>query len=163
MQRTAQGSPGSPTAQSGPTLTVRATPTPPIRRGSVICASTTRGLSTTPERGKSIDERFAAQPQDRMARYQHIEVHRVEAVRGSVGEPADVPRRDCLAHPLDEPAAILGRANVAQPAQARPRQPTKPWIAHAEESGPRDALGIVPRDALPHFGERHRLEINHRG
>ena len=75
-----------------------------------------------------------------MARDQDIEVHRVEAVRRSAGEPADVPRRDCLTHPLDESAAILGRANVAQAAQAGPRQPTKPWIAHTEESGPRECF-----------------------
>jgi len=51
-----------------------------------------------------------------MARHQDIEVHRVEAMRGSVCEPADIPRRDRLGHPLDEPVAIVGRAKVPQAA-----------------------------------------------
>src|SRR5258708_1948748 len=95
-----------------------------------------------------------------MARQQDIEVHRVEAVRGSVCEPADVPRRDGLGHPLDEPAAIVGRANVAQTSQAGPRQPTKPWIADAEEPRPRGGFGRT--DTLMNLGERYGCKVNHR-
>src|SRR5260370_27119165 len=95
-----------------------------------------------------------------MACYQDIEVHRVEAVRGRVGEAADIPGRDGLAHPLDEPAAIVGRANVAQAAQAGPWQPTKPWIAHTEESGPREVS--VLQHSLADLCKGDSGKINHR-
>src|SRR6266487_6819726 len=95
-----------------------------------------------------------------MARDQDIEVHRVEAVRGSGGEPADVPRRDGLAHPLDEHAAVLGRANVAQASQAGARHAAEARITDAEESRPRGGFGRT--DALTNLGERYRCKVNHR-
>src|SRR2546429_8694069 len=82
-----------------------ATRIPRIRRGSATCASTTRGSSSSPaspEGGKSADERLAAHAQDPVALDEHIEVHRVEAVSGGVGETAGLPRRERGPHPINE-------------------------------------------------------------
>src|SRR5882724_10375865 len=112
-----------------------------IPRGSVTCASTTRessSLRTTPECGKSVDQRLPAHAQDPVALYEHIEVHRVKAVSGGVREAADVTRRDGVGHPINEGPPIGGRANMPQAAQTGPRQSTKLRIAHAEEPRPRE-------------------------
>ena len=75
-----------------------------------------------------------------MAPDEDIEVHRVEAVSGGVGEPADVPWRDRPAHPLNEAPPLSGRADVPEPAETGARQPAELRIAHAEESRPRVVL-----------------------
>src|SRR6266550_8406354 len=98
-----------------------ATRIPRIRRGSATCASTTRGSSSAPappKGGKSADERLAAHAQDPMALDEDVEVHRIEAVRRPIGEPADIPRRDRVRHPINEGAPIGGRADMPQPPQA---------------------------------------------
>jgi len=63
-----------------------------------------------------------------------VEVHRVESVRGGIGEATDVPRGDRIAHPLNEVAPIGGCADVPQSPEARARQAAELWIADAEEA-----------------------------
>jgi len=69
-----------------------------------------------------------------VALHQHIEVHRVEAVRGRISEPADVSRCDRLGHPLHELPPVGGGADVPQATEAGAREPAKFRIADAEES-----------------------------
>ena len=75
-----------------------------------------------------------------MAADERIEVHGIQAVGGAIGEPADVPRGDRVAHPLNEVSLIGGCADMPQPPEARARQPAELRIAHAEESRPRGGL-----------------------
>jgi len=83
--------------------------------------------------------------------YEQIEIDGIVVMSGGVREAADVTRRDRLPHPFDEHAAIVGRANVPQAAQAGARQPTKLWIAHTEESRPR--VCFVFQQSLPDLCE----------
>src|SRR5437867_12281770 len=120
-----------------------ATPTRRIRFASVTCASTTRGSSSAPaptECGKSADQCLAGHAEHGVAPDEQIEVHGVEAVSRGIGEPADVPRCDRVAHPLDEAAPVGGCADMSQPPETRARQPAELRIAHAEKSRPRVVL-----------------------
>jgi len=65
---------------------------------------------------------------------EQIEVHRVEAVSGGIGEATDVPRGDRIAHPLNEVSPIGGCADMPQSPETGPRQPAELWIADAEEA-----------------------------
>src|SRR5258706_3631508 len=97
-----------------------------IPRGSVTCASTTpesSSLRTTPECGKSVDQRLPAHAQHAVPCHEHIEIDGIVVMSGGVREAADVTRRDRVGHPINEGPPIGGRGGKPQPPPARPPPP----------------------------------------